>query len=376
MSLPVSLSDQIHAKALEVSRRYKRTEAELVDILQQVEDHRIFMKIGYPSLFSYITAALGISENIAYSLITVARKAREVPALKARILSGEVTLSNARRVASVLTPDNQMEWLQKASELSNRQLEREIVKVRPLEKTVERASYVSAERIRLELGLSEREMLRLRRVQDLISQSMRRPVSLEETIGALTREFLTRNDPLEKAKRHQVRKGVLDHSNGPQVGAMEADVGATAVDVGAAKRADDKPAVRADSSAKADLREAQAQFSVGDRSSASFQQAGLVTRLVRRERIVRGRQLTRREPIPANLLHQVNLRDQRRCTHVLPSGKRCNETRWIEIHHKIPVHQGGANTVANLTTLCGTHHRLCHMEGGAWKGSSREARVG
>ncbi len=206
MLAQISLADEIHGRAIEISIRYKRAEADLVDVIQQVEDHRVFLKRGHASLFSYVVGELGISESMAYSLITVARKARQVPELKARLQSGEMTLSNARRVATVLTPQNQDEWIAKATELSGRQLEKEIVKLRPQEATPERASYVSSGRVKLEVGLSEEEMLRLRRVQDLESQAQRKAVSLEEVIAALNSEYLRRHDPVEKAKRHRVRR--------------------------------------------------------------------------------------------------------------------------------------------------------------------------
>lgn len=172
----LALSDRIHGQALEVSGRYKRAEAELVEILQQVEEHRVFIRRGHSSLFSYVTGELGLSESTAYSLITVARKARQVPELKAEIKLGRMTLSNARRVASVLTAENKKEWIQAACELTSRQLEKEIVKVRPQEATRERIFYTSKDRVKLELGLSEREMLKLRRIQDLLSQAKKRLV--------------------------------------------------------------------------------------------------------------------------------------------------------------------------------------------------------
>ncbi len=294
------LSDQIHARALEISARYRRAEVELIEILQEAEDHRVYLLRGHSSLYAYVTDELGLSEHVAYNLITVARKARQVPELKAQIQSGAITLSNARRVASVLTPQNQDEWIPKASTLSSRQLEKEIVRVRPKEATAERASYVTPNRVKLALGLSEAEMLKLRRVQDLLSQSQKRPVSLEETIEALTAEFLNRHDPVKKAKRHHVKH---------------------------ARPVNETPAAE-------------------PTTSPVTPEEPLVTR---------------REPIPANILHQVNLRDQRRCTHTLPNGLRCNQSRWIEIHHQIPVSQGGANTPDNLITLCSTHHKFLHL---------------
>jgi hypothetical protein len=70
-----------------------------------------------------------------------------------------------------------------------------------------------------------------------------------------------------------------------------------------------------------------------------------------------------RVPLPRVVFHQVAWRDQRRCTHQLPDGSRCQQARWVEVHHKIPVSQGGSNAVENLTTLCSAHHQLMHLGG-------------
>src|SRR5688500_15937209 len=104
------LADSIHLHAVEVSQRYLRAEAELVGILQKVEELRVFVRRGHASLFAYVVGELGLSESVAYALISVARKSREVPALGEKILEGEISLSNARRVAAVLTRENQGEW--------------------------------------------------------------------------------------------------------------------------------------------------------------------------------------------------------------------------------------------------------------------------
>ena len=310
MSVLPSHANHLHARALDACRRYQQAEAELIGILQEVDEHRVYLHRGHSSLFQYVVRELGLAESAAYSLISVARKAREVPELKAQLEQGAITLSNARRIVPLLTRENQSEWIAKASELSHRQLEKEIVRVRPQAATPERARYVTPGRVKLELGLSEKEMLKLRRVQDLLSQSRRRAVSLEEAVEVLTSEFLRRNDPVEKAKRHQVR-------NGPRT-----------------------------------------QMARAPAPSAVNQQTVRVGKLVALKKPLKRQ--ARREPLSAALLHQVNLRDERRCAHILADGSRCNETRWIEIHHKVPVSEGGGNTLQNLITLCSGHHRMVH----------------
>jgi hypothetical protein len=303
MSSNHRIADQIHTRALEVASRYKRAEADLIEILQLAEKHEVHHLRGHSSLYNYAISELGLSENIAYNLITVARKAIQVPELKTQLEAGTLTLTNARRVASVLTPENQSEWIEKATSLSSRELEKEIAKVRPQEATPERTSYVSDDRLKLELGISEEELENFKRARDIICQSRKRQASLEETLKVMTAEFLERHDPVQKAARHQARK--------EKAAASESD----------------------------------------GKKLSSYSMPALVAR----------RENSHRKPLPATIRHQINLRDKRRCQHVLSSGLRCRQSRWVEIHHKIPVYQGGKDIPANLITLCSAHHRLIHM---------------
>ncbi|MGZ3723402.1 MAG: HNH endonuclease, partial [Bdellovibrionales bacterium] len=86
-----------------------------------------------------------------------------------------------------------------------------------------------------------------------------------------------------------------------------------------------------------------------------------------------------RTPMTAEEKHTIDLRDQRRCTHIGQDGKRCNEDHWIHYHHIIHVSRGGTNHPDNITTLCSFHHDLVHqlvfaMEGEkSWLRSPHEA---
>jgi len=358
-----SLVDEIHSRALDVSVRYKRDEAELIDVLQQVDAHQVFLIRGHASLFSYVVQELGLSESTALSLISVARKAREVPALKEKLQSGEITLSGARRIVAVITPENQNEWIEKASTLTARGLEKEIVKVRPQEATRERASYVTPTRVKLELGLSEFEMLQLRRVQDLLSQSQRRSVSLEDTISSLTADFLHRHDPIEKAKRHTVRKGANTTDPVGKLCTKRVEKDAPSSERSNVSQAAVASAPALEQSAESQIHQQQKQpsESTGKAAPCSTVQQGHV--LPTDE--LAATPTLQRVPTPAANPHAVNLRDHRRCTHLDRNGVRCNQTRFIDIHHIIAVSNGGTNDVENLITLCSPHHRLLHLKAGA-----------
>ena len=66
------------------------------------------------------------------------------------------------------------------------------------------------------------------------------------------------------------------------------------------------------------------------------------------------------EPIPAFILHEVNLRDQRRCVHLNSLRLLCRNERWVELHHVKHRKDGGPNPVENLVILCSAHHRGEH----------------
>jgi 5-methylcytosine-specific restriction endonuclease McrA len=288
-TVPNDLVEALHKRILEAASRYKKCEAEMIDLIQQADTHKIYKVKGYSSLFEYVIKGVRLSESAAGIFIGIARKAAEVPELKLEIQTGAISVSNARRIVPVLTCKNKEEWLSKAKNLSQRQLEKEVIKVRPEVATPERVKYVTSERVKLEVGFSEKDMLGIRKLQDILCQKTQKSVSLEEAICIVVEDYLKRHDPVQKAKRHTVRKLDLLYS-----------------------------------------------------SSVKFTRS--------------------RAPISKRLLHAVNLRDQRRCTHVGPDGTRCSQKRWLDIHHIVPVSHGGQNTLENLTTLCSTHHDYIHME--------------
>src|SRR5262249_53985260 len=114
----------LHEKALQISKSYLQAESELIEVLQQIDRCRCYRELGYKSLFEYSTRGLKLSESVTYNLITIARKSVEVPQLQKMIKDREISVSNARMIAPVLTVENQDSWLSKASTLSKRELEK------------------------------------------------------------------------------------------------------------------------------------------------------------------------------------------------------------------------------------------------------------
>ncbi|MCB0407860.1 MAG: HNH endonuclease, partial [Bdellovibrionales bacterium] len=67
-----------------------------------------------------------------------------------------------------------------------------------------------------------------------------------------------------------------------------------------------------------------------------------------------------RQPLSASTKHHVWLRDQGQCR-FHQNGQRCENRKYLEVHHKKPVALGGANQPENLMLLCHEHHKTVHM---------------
>jgi 5-methylcytosine-specific restriction endonuclease McrA len=193
--------ESIHRQALLAAGNYRKSESELLEILIKVLEHKVYFHMGYTSLFDYSVKALKLSEGTAYHFIGIAKKSKEVPEIKQAIDIGKITISNARRIVSVITPDNKDLWIEKAASLKQRELEMEIVKVHPKEFKKEIIRPIAEDRLELKIAINQELENKLRKIQNLISQKTSKPCSLEEAIDYLSDSFLKQNDPVQKAER-------------------------------------------------------------------------------------------------------------------------------------------------------------------------------
>jgi hypothetical protein len=286
----------IHNKTLETVKEFKKKETELIEDLIEIDSHKVFLHLGYSSLFQYCVNALKLTEAQSYQFIGVARKSVEIPEIKVAIEAGRINVSSARRIVSVITPENKELWIEKASTLKQRDLEREIIKENPREFKRESIRPIAENRLELKVAINIELETKLKKIQDLLSQKISKACSLEEAIDYLASEYLSKKDPVQKAEKILSRQ-----------------------------KPNSKPQIE------------------------------LSSRIVSPKR-------PPRLPIPAKIKHEVNLRDKNQCTYKGSNHSRCENSRWLHIHHVKPVAEGGDNTTNNLTTLCSAHHRYLHEE--------------
>ncbi|MCC7405956.1 MAG: HNH endonuclease [Bdellovibrionales bacterium] len=387
---------ELHAKALAAAANFKSAEIELLQVLEEVGRHRAFLRYGYNSLFQYAAKALGLSESVAFVFINVARKASEIPELKKEIVSGALSVSKAKKITGVITRENSAAWIELAKNSSQQKLEREVSLANPREAGRGRMCYVAAQneitervvvpisgvsraaaasgapitdvptagvaapaRVQLEVGISEKLMIKIRRAQGLLSQKRRRGAGLEETLEAMVDLYLSKHDPTERAKR-QLLRGKLNES--PEVAAESSRIlreEVTACPVGSTKnkRATAPAELMSDLQVLRPVTDMTASMRTPERRSGKPP--------VRPPRPpVRPPQPSvrpPRRPLAAATKHRVYLKFESRCSHIDQRGERCTENKFLEVHHLKPLHLGGDDRLENLTLLCSGHHRGIHL---------------
>ena len=155
---------------------------------------------------------MSLDPELAGILVRIARKSRSVPELACSCANGEVSVSNARVIASVITPQNQDAWLEKAKTLPKAKLEREVAKISPTgcearkkfdTLAMDRVQYI----VTLDLSLEEYE--RRENIKNLVSQSIRKSANDSEVEVAMIKCLCSFTKiQMKKAERAANRKTV------------------------------------------------------------------------------------------------------------------------------------------------------------------------
>ncbi len=335
--------EKVHALALAASREYKKAEHVLFEAVCEVDLYQVHAHYECSSLFEYCLKFLGLTESVACNMIAVARKSKQVPELKAAVMSGEVSVSTARKITPVIDSENSFEWIAKASTFTKAKLEKAVATERPQDLVHDRAKYVSKERLEIKFGLDEKVLEKLKRAQDIVSQKAKSAASFEQTLEAVLDFYLDRNDPFKKAERN-IHKS--QNKNQSSLKAKSQSVPGQA-DMEVQAGPNDDCASRAENKIES-FSNSSVPGRSGEQTQSGFNQS------------VPGQTSKPSRHIPAHIQHQVILRDQSRCTHRTREGIRCPNTRWLEVHHIHGFAQGGLHDLENLTTLCSSHHKQIH----------------
>lgn len=325
-----SLSDeQLLARTDAIAAQDRKLTRDLLVHLREIERRKLYLKLGYSSMFVYCTQQLKYSEPSAVRRIGAARCLAQFPQILSLLETGDVNPTTVSMVAKHIKPENAEEVINAIKGKSTREVERFIAALQPLtlvppdrvrpivvpvqtcakstfsadgKKSATAAADASdgcgvqepekpaalippgvlqfERRTRVEFTAHEDLMSKLDRIRALVSHRLHGTATFEQLID-MAEYLLQREDPVERQRRREAR--------GRQSAATQ----------------EDNP-----------------------------------------------------RHIPARVRDQVFARDKGRCTFTNANGRRCGSMKFVQLDHVVPVARGGASTVDNLRLLCAYHNRL------------------
>src|ERR1700752_1818637 len=94
----------------ELMGQSRRTEADIVAHIGEVDERRLYAREAFPSMFAFCTTVLHFSEAEAYLRITAARASRTHPMLLTMLADARLHLTAIALLAPHLTRENR-DWL-------------------------------------------------------------------------------------------------------------------------------------------------------------------------------------------------------------------------------------------------------------------------
>jgi len=337
LSLKSVRDEDLLRQLFELVKQSRGVEAEVVARIGEVELRRLYAQAACSSMFEYCRRILGLRENEAYLRITVARAAREHPALLEMLRDGRLHLSGIARLAPHLTRPNAEAVLKRACGMSHREIRELVCELEPrpdvatsLRKLPERPASGSGSLLQLGAPRVEPDTVNLE--SDAVTLESRVDAPTCTPVAAPVRPPVV--EPLAPT-RYQVRF-----------------------------------------TASAELREklerlqALMRFSVPDGDLARIIEIAVTEKLARVEAKRFGKTKAPRmdlaatnmtpssRHIPAAVRRLVHERDGGRCAYRDKYGRRCDKRHDLEFHHKHPFARGGDHSPANLTLMCRAHNTL------------------
>ena len=172
------MKNSIHEQLLELVRQERKLVSQILDLLQEVQDQKLYLSFGYANLFEYLVRGLGYSESLAYQRKAALKICAELPEVKIKLDQGALSLTTLARANKVLHTKTIEEKRILISELENkstREVDKILARTCPeVPKVHARAKrYVNDTTVRITLDLSEDEFKSLERLKALKSHKVK-----------------------------------------------------------------------------------------------------------------------------------------------------------------------------------------------------------
>lgn len=315
--------------------------------LNEVERRKLYLTLGFSSMFAYCTGELGYSASAAKRRICTARCIARFPETLPLLKANEVNLSTITQVSRIMKPHNSSAILGRIRGKSQREVEAIVAEYEPL------------------LALPHE---RARTVVVRVPASTATDLRTAATIGVSPAAIPIAAEPPQEMQVAQNTMKTIQDGNGP-----EPEQAAHPV-MHFERRTVIQFCARENVMAKIENVRALASHRLPMNAPLEQVIEFLADYFVQREdpkarherREARETNAKPHTPpktsaaraIPARVRDEVFVRDDCRCTYVGPDGKCCGSTHVVQIDHVMPVARGGSASIDNLRLLCARHNRL------------------
>ncbi|QLY26613.1 HNH endonuclease [Bdellovibrio sp. KM01] len=286
--------------------------------LVEVETRRLYLDLGFTSLFKYMTSQLQYSEDAAYRRIQAARLLKKVPQLNHAIENGDLNLTQLHRVQKCLTKELEngnpvsLEKTEGVLELIQNKSSMETQKILAIEfnQPIQMHETIKPQRddsIRMEISVSPEQMADLEHAKDLLSHALPNPTWAELFAYLAKKHIQTKLGKENRKDLNFVKPNIAKKSR-------QRDSVALAT----------KDSNSADSVLKNNANEAE--------------------------------RIHKRKHIKTTLRRTLLVKSNHHCEYLQSDGRRCLSTYQLQVDHKLPLAMGGANDIQNFRILCRTHN--------------------
>jgi hypothetical protein len=289
--------EELLSKAKALAAEERRVTLELIEALREVERRMLFAELGYGSLFEFAVEYLGMSKGSAYRRVQASRLIRDVPEARERLLSGELSLTNAVRVEAACRSDRQLvkaEVARQVTGLSQDDCERKLFELSPQSVPRERERIVSPQERELRVVVSEGVYQKIERLRGLLAHA-EPEASLARLIEVMADATIAREE--KRRGLRATKSGVAVNGNSDQLASIRPAAG-------------------------------------------------------RNEGLKSGIRIPLSRPLQRRVWTQAQ-----GCCEYEHEGRRCSSRYRLEIDHRIPLALGGSNDFSNLRLLCRAHNR-------------------
>lgn len=316
-------NDQLILEIKHLVKEETRLTSRILDYLKEVEFRKIYLKMGYPSLFEFCIKELKYSEGSTQRRISAMRLMKEVPEIRDKIISGELNLSTASQAQiyfknqakkqKTLSKQEKLEVLKDIENTSTRECEKKLLKLDPEQVRKDRERAVTHELTELKLTVDQEFMQMLEELKNILSHA-KPAASTKEILKFAMQELLLKKKPKMNAEKKT--KESAKEKEEETISSVQQSPPAAAV------KAEDR---------------------VGNKT----------------DDLTENKNKKRNRHISVRLKQEVMKKHNDQCCYEDPvSGRRCTAKRFAECDHIIPFSKGGQTIFENLQVLCSAHNKL------------------